>query len=158
MNAGLLKGIGFETEPDSFLAKEQFKGFLLKNPKSLALLHAIISCALLEDEDTVIICTPKELKCKYMQIFAEVVSEIFQFPILRYPNVVEFNPEEVIKRLLYYDKKIKKYFIINGSEVERSNMLDNMSKKDLKRELKKRGLYQPNMDKGDMVETLCAFY
>lgn len=158
MNAGLLKGVGFNTESDSVLAKEEFKNFLLKNPKGLSVICAMIECSILEDEDTVIICTPNELKCDYLQIFCEVVSELFHYPILRYPATMELELEEAIQRLLYYKKTVKEYAIAQASDMDRMKMLGNMKKKELKKELKKRGLYSSSMGKEDMIEILNAFY
>ena len=158
MNAGLLKGVGFNTESDSVLAKEEFKNFLLKNPKGLSVICAMIECSILEDEDTVIICTPNELKCDYLQVFCEVVSELFHYPILRYPATMELELEEAIQRLLYYKKTVKEYVIAQASDMDRMKMLGNMKKKELKKELKKRGLYSSSMGKEDMLEILNAFY
>ena len=158
MNAGLLKGVGFDTESDSVLAKEEFKNFLLKNPKGLSVICAMIECSILEDDDTVIICTPNELKCEYLQVFCEVVEELFQYPILRYPATMEPNLEETIQRLLYYKKTVKKYMMSQASDMDRLKMLEKMKKKDLKKELKKRGLYSSSMEKEDMIEILNAFY
>lgn len=158
MNAGLLKGVGFDTESDSVLAKEEFKNFLLKNPKGLSVICAMIECSILEDEDSVIICTPNELKCEYLQVFCEVVEELFQYPILRYPATMEPNLEETIQRLLYYKKTVKKYMMSQASDMDRLKMLEKMKKKDLKKELKKRGLYSSSMEKEDMIEILNAFY
>lgn len=158
MNAGLLKGVGFNTESDSILAKEEFKNFLLKNPKGLSLICAMIECSILENEDTVILCTPDELKCDYLKIFAEVVSEIFHYPILQYPMVMKPDIEETIKRLLYYKKSVKEFMMTKASDLDREKMLQKMKKKELKKELKKRGLYSSSMDKEDMIEILNAFY
>lgn len=158
MNAGLLKGVGFNTESDSILAKEEFKNFLLKNPKGLSVICAMIECSILEDEDTVIICTPNELKCDYLQVFCEVVGELFQYPILRYPSIMELDLKEVIQRLLYYKKTVKQYTISKASDIDRMKILEKMKKKELKRELKKRGLYSSSMERDDMIEVLNAFY
>lgn len=158
MNAGMLKGVGFATESDSILAKEEFKNFLLKSPKGLSIICAMIECSLLENEDTVILCTPDELKCEYLPLFAEVVSEVFTYPILRYPMVLKPDMEECIKRLLYYKKSLKEFMLNNASDLDREKMLTDMKKKDLKKELKKRGLYSPTMEKEDMIEILNAFY
>lgn len=158
MNAGLLKGVGFNTESDSILAKEEFKNFLLKNPRGLSVICAMIECSILEDEDTVIICTPNELKCDYLQVFCEVVGELFEYPILRYPATMEVNLEEAIQRLLYYKKTVKQYMLSQASDIDRVKMLEKMKKKELKKELKKRGLYSSSMGKEDMIEVLTAFY
>lgn len=159
LNAGMLKGVGFNTESDSVLAKEEFKNFLLKNPKALSIICATIECSILEEEDSVIMCSPNELKCDYMQVFCEVIEDLFQYPILRYPNTtLDFDLEEVINRLLYYKKTVKKHLLSTASNVDREKMLSKMKKKELKKELKKRGLYSSSMEKSDMVEVLNAFY
>lgn len=157
-NAGQLKGVGFDTEPDSILAKEQFKNFLLKNPKAMSLLCATIECALIEGEDTVIICTPNEMKCKYLEVFAEVVEDIFGYPILRYPEETTMDVEEVIKRLLHYKSSIKEYLLSQSNDMDRIKMLERMGKKEIKKELKKRGLYSKDMTKSEMVDILNEFY
>lgn len=158
MNAGLLKGVGFDIEPDSITAKEQFKSYLLKNPKGLSILCALIECTLLEDEDSVIICSPKEMKYGYIQTFSEVVSQIFSFPILKYPNETSYNPEEVIRRLLYYRDAITKFVISKGTKSERTKLIAKMNKKELKKELKLRNLYSSTMSTGEMRDILSEFY
>lgn len=158
LNAGMLRGVGFTTESDSVLAKEEFKNDLLKNTKGLSVLCSIVECSIIEGEDTIILCTPDELECNYMQVFAEVVSEIFKYPILRYPDEVRPDISEAIKRILYYRESIKKYALSKASLSDREKMLSDMPKKELKKELKKRGLYSSGMDKEEMIEVLNEFY
>lgn len=158
LNAGLLKGVGFNTESDSNLAKEEFKNFLLKNPKGMSIICAMIECTVVEGEDTVLLCTPNEFKCDYMKTFCEVVYDLFAYPILRYPETAEVDLSDVIKRLLYYNKTIKSFLVTNANETDRTTMISRMSKKELRKALKKRGLYSDIMTKKDMIELLTEFY
>lgn len=158
LNAGMLKGVGFNTESDSILAKEEFKNFLLKNPNALSVICAMIECSILEGEDTVILCSPNELKCEYVQLFTLVIEELFHYPIHRYPDVEEIDLEDVIERILYYKKTLKEFTIKNGTEDQRKKMFANMSKKELKRRLKKRHLYDEDLSKSEMIEELLKCY
>ena len=158
MNAGLLKGVRFDVEPDSITAREQFKSFLLKNPKGLSFICALIEHMLIEGEDSVIICTPNEMKYHYLQVFSEVVEDIFKFPILEYPKKEVYDPGEVIERLLYYRDSITQYVLQNGNYRDRDRIIRNMNKKKLKKILKENGEWDSDMSKKEMITAVIEIY
>lgn len=154
VNSGILKGVGINLDPNSIMAREAFKTFLLKNTKPMALLCACIECTLLEDSDILFLCSPKELKCEYFSIMADVVWELFRYPILPYPQEKSFDKKEVIKRLLYYKESLKKKEFLKMNKSDKLRAMHKLSKKKLKYHLKKMGLYSNSLTKEEMVEIL----
>lgn len=154
VNSGILKGVGINLDPNSVMAREAFKTYLLKQTKPMALLCAIIECTLLEDSDVLFLCSPKELKCEYFKIMADVMWELFRYPMLQYPKQKEFDKGEVIKRLLYYKKSLKTREFHKMDKADKLRVMDKVSKKKLKSKLKKLGLYSNSLTKEEMIELL----
>lgn len=154
INGGLLRGVGM-MEADSFLVKDNFKEYLLGKVPPLAFICSMIECSIMENEDTVLICSPNEMKTGYMKIIADVIMDLFHYPVMPYPEVdVDFDLEDVIKRLIYYNENLKKLRESNMSPSELRNYIQTLSKKELKKKLKKLDMYYPNMSKKDMIEAL----
>lgn len=139
INGGELRGVGLDVPTDSSLARDQFKFFLLKNPKSLALVVNMIECDIGAGEDSLLLCSPEELKVGYMQTIADVVYDLFHYEIHHYPKEPDFDPEDTIKRVLYYKKQIKKLKFKMMSDGELMRYIQRLPKKKLKKELKRRG-------------------
>ena len=158
VNSGMLKGVRFETDPDSFMSIEEFKSFLLKNPKSLALICDMIESAILDNEDTILVCSPNEMKCKYMEVIANTAEELFGYPICRYPEEKPFDLEKVIKRVIYYDKKLEEVFLYLLPDSEKLKKIQQMTKKELKARLKKEGFYCKGMTKDEMIDEVFDLY
>lgn len=141
INGGHLKGVDINLDIDSDLMKKEFKYFLLKNPKSLALLVSMIECDIVEGENSVLLCTPNEMKCGYLKVIADVVWDLFHYKIYKYPAndvCTKYDKKDVIKRLIYYKKQIKKIRFATMSDGEKLRYVQNLSNKELKKELKKR--------------------
>ena len=158
VNSGMLKGVRFDRDPDSFMVAKEFKSFLLKNPKSLALLCSMVESAILDNEDTVLVCSPEEMSCKYMDGIADTVEDLFGYPICHYPEVKPFDIEKVIKRVIYYNQKLDEatlYFLPDSEKLKR---IQQMSKKKLKTKVKKQGYYYSGMTKEEMVEVVFDMY
>lgn len=158
VNSGMLKGVRFETDPDSFLSVEEFKSFLLKTPKSLALICSMVESAILDNEDTILVCSPNEMRCKYMEVIASTTEELFGYPICKYPEEKPFDIEKVIKRVIYYSKKLNEVSLYLLPESEKLKKIRQMSKKELKMRLKKSGYYFKGMTKEEMVEEVFELY
>ena len=156
INAGKLKGVGYELEPDSPLINERFRNFLLEHPKALRLITGILENELTTDETTILLCTPMELDCNYMQKFAEVVNEMFSYKINRYPQEAEYDLEDLLKRLIYYNKQLKRNRFRFMSEGERLIYVQKLSKKALKKLLKKYGEDPDGLDRKDMEHILLS--
>ena len=152
VNSGMLKGVRFETDPDSFLSVEEFKSFLLKNPKSLDLICSMVEASILDNEDSILICSPNEMKCKYMEVIASTTEELFGYPICRYPEEKPFDIEKVLKRVIYYDKQLEEAFLHVLPDSEKLKKIQQMDKKELKTRLKKSGYYFKGMTKEEMVD------
>ena len=128
------------------LALQNFKGFLLKEPKPLSLLCGTIESYLVADENTVFLCSPKEMNCGYMKMIAEAMEDLFHFPVCKYPEERAFDLEDVLTRVLYYKKEIEKLRIKKMSRVEIRRYIDKLTKKKLKKELKRRKLDYEGLD------------
>ena len=158
VSSGMLKGVRFETDPDSFMSVEEFKSFLLKNLKSLELLCSIIEATILDNEDTILLCSPNEMKCKYMEVIAATTEELFGYPICRYPEEKPFDLEKVLKRVIYYDKKLDEAFLYVLPDTEKLKRIQKMNKKELKARLKKEGCYFKGMTKEEMIDEVFDLY
>lgn len=146
INSGVLKGVGMEMDSNPELALQNFKGFLLKEPKPLSLLCGTIESYLVADENTVFLCSPKEMNCGYMKMIAEAMEDLFHFPVCKYPEEQAFDLEDVLTRVLYYKKEIEKLRIKKMSRVEIRRYIDKLTKKKLKKELKRRKLDYEGLD------------
>lgn len=152
INGGQLKGVGMDIHTDSPLARDQFKYFLLKNPKSLSLLVSMIECDIAAGENSVLICSPEELKVGYMEVICDVINELFHYRINQYPEKSEFDPEDTIKRVLYYKKEIKKRKFDMMSDGEKLRYVQKLSKKKLKKALIKQGEDVDGLSRVDMED------
>ena len=62
INSGMLKGVGMEFDSDPEQALENFKRYLLKEPRALSLLCASIEAYITAGENTVFLCSPNDMK------------------------------------------------------------------------------------------------
>lgn len=154
INSGMLKGVGMEGDSDSDLAKEKFKFFLLREPKPLNLICAAVQAYLTANENTVFLCSPNELKVGYMQIIAATIEDLLHFPVCQYPKERAFDLEDVIERLLYYKKEAKRLHLRNLGPGEIRRYISKLSKKKLKKELKKRKQDFDGLDREEMEKLL----
>lgn len=131
-----------------------------------AFLSTLIKYAIEENYTIVFLCGKREKKYNYLKLLQKYVDEIFEYHIYDYKkykdgkeSVREFNPSYVLH---ICDKEIKK-----TAKRRKENMLKNkdgrkklfssMSKKELKKELKKRDLYVPDLTKNEMIDMLDTF-
>lgn len=156
LSVNVLKGVGIMTDPHSVQAKEEFKGYLLRNPKIILFLLEIIQTDVSKKENTLFITTPSEKENGNIEIFCEVIDELFSYKITEYPKKPEVNLTECLERLIYYADEADKLIIANMSYPERFNELQKKTKKELKKMVKNIGLYYPGMDKTEMVEVIAG--
>lgn len=151
INGGMLKGVGLN-DTDSLNAKNEFKFFLLSHYKSLAFLVTIAECELTSDFNTILLCTEEEMKAGYMYTIQEVFFDLFHYPILTISDshIDQYDKKDVIKRILYYKKKIKKIRMENMSDADLVRYIQKLSDKELKKELKKRDEEYKGLDRTEM--------
>ena len=154
INSGMLKGVGMELESDPERALQNFKMFLLKEPKPFSLLCASVEAYITAGENTVFLCSPNEMKIGYMRIIADAMQDLFHFPVCEFPEERAFDLEDVIKRVLYYKKEIKKLHIKKMNRAEIRRFIEKLSKKKLMKELKHRKLDYEGLDSGEMRKLL----
>lgn len=154
VSAGMLKGVGYEIETDSYLAKQNFKSFLLREPKPLSLICTMIECFLTAGEDSVLLCSPNELKAGYMQVIAETIEDLFHFPIREYPKEEPFDFKDVAERVLYYKEQTNKLRLLKMRPTEVRKYIRKLSRKELKRELKKRDLDYKGLEDDELRSLL----
>lgn len=154
INSGMLKGVGMELDSDSELAKEKFKFFLLREPKSLDLIISTVQAFLVADENTLFLCSPNELRSGYMQIIAETIEDLLHFPVCLYPEERSFDLEDVLERLLYYKKEVKRLHRMKMRPAEVRRYVTGLSKKKVKKELKHRKLDYDGLDLDEMRKLL----
>lgn len=140
VNTGLLKGVGMEIDSDPHQAVENFKMFLLREPKPMGLICGLIESYITAGENAVFLCSPNEMKCKYMEIIAAAIEELYGLPVRKFPEEADFDLRDVITRVLYYKKEIKKLTFKQMKPVQIRKYVKALPKKKLKKELKRRDL------------------
>lgn len=129
-------------------------------------LASLISYVLDNDATVVFLCSEKEWKRRYLKLIRKFVKEEFGFHIYDYKKVksgkektVEIDESAVYDRCQHILKKAQKEQKerMLSSNKGREKYFKELSKSDLKKELKKRGVYIEGMDKSEMIETLDAF-
>lgn len=154
INSGMLKGVGMEMDSDPEQARFNFKMFLLREPKPMNLICSSIEAFITANENTVFLCSPKELKVGYMQIIADVIEDIYHFPVCEFPEERDFDLKDVVERLIYYKKEIRNLHIQKMKPFEIRKYVEKLSKKKIKKELKHRKLDYEGLDIDEMRKLL----
>lgn len=137
---------------------------------NLPLLATLIQGAIKKEYNITFICSRKELKsAKYLKYLAEFILLKFEYPIYNYSGYINEEYKDFVideKKILKKCNKIlkdaeEKNFrsnlkTANGREVNLKNYAKR-SKSSLKKELKERNLYTPDMTKADMLEMIQLF-
>lgn len=139
---------------------EEYKDILDENKP---LLCTLIRYSILEDATVIFLCGKREHKrYAFFNILQEYIEDEFGFHIYDYKKYKEgkekaynFSKSLVIERCNKVLKHAKKEAMERKLSTERGRQT--LSKKDLKKELKKRGLYVPDMSKDEMLDTLNTF-
>lgn len=135
---------------------------LFKDPKKLVFLTDMMTYAIIEERNIILLCSVNEMKTGYLEILCKVISEIFEYPIIDYKkhrkelDSFSYNPTVVAKKIKKVKNTITK--LLYQSKDNRNKALKYMDKKDMKKELKKLNMYTKNMSKSEMVDLLKFYF
>ena len=131
-------------------------------------LFATIIKACIEEKFTVVfLCSKKDWKRRYFKIMADYVYETFGYPIYDYKKVkkgeqeeIKFDREKVLKLCneILRNAKEENEKTKMSSAKGRSELLSKMSKKELRKRVKKLGFDPSDMSRSEMIETIEVFY
>lgn len=131
-----------------------------------AFFATLIKYVIEENSTIVFLCAKCEKKYNYLKLIQEYLDNKFQFHMYDYKKYKEGKEKPVsidrssilikVDKILKKAKKKEKEKMLS-TESGRKKLFSNMSKKELKKELKKRGLYISNMDKEEMIDMLDTF-
>ena len=100
------------------------------------------------------------MKTGYLRLVAKVIENTFSYPVIDYKKEREktfyYDPVIVAKKI----KATEKYLLAHLLEDEsnRKEAVKLMTKKEMKKELKKLDLYHKDMTKSDMKDMLQTFF
>lgn len=142
----------------------------LKHLESNAAFIAVLIMGIINEKYNVFfICTKNENKIGYLNILSNFIEKKFKFPCYDYEKYIygnceikEYDKDKILKKCKKVIKKQKERQYnenLSSSQGRESikKSFQNMSKKELIKELKKQDLYQENMDKEEMIEILETF-
>ena len=125
--------------------------------------------ALEEDYQIVFLCTKKEYKgMPYLDWMADFIYKKFKFPVYEYLSfvagckLIDYDEKKVLKKCNKILKETsKKQYMKNvqtpqGREIIKKQIMK-MSKKELKKKVKKLGMYHETLSKEDMRELLILY-
>lgn len=133
------------------------------------LIATLVLGSIEEGYNVIFMCTPTEMKLKYLKYLSEYIYMEFGYPIYEYKayatgkcDIRKYNKDKCVKTCKNILKKAKKtqYEKNLKSKQGREKIVEGfkkLKKKELIRELEKRNLYNPNMSKSDMIEMLELF-
>lgn len=143
--------------------------YLTQCEKNKAFIATLIKGSIDEGYNIIFICTPKENKMKYLRYLSDYVYLEFGYPIYEYKlyssgalPLRSYKKDKILKKC---DKILNKAKSDNYqreilTEDGRKRIVKDfktMKKSDLKKNLKKRNLYQDGMSKKDMIEMMEVF-
>ena len=153
---------------DDYTSDEYKKEYFahIEDKNVIYTLATLVKYSIEDGVPIVLLCTPKEYKYRHLHLLADYIMEKFEYPVYDYKalkkgteSIVEINEKRClakVNKVLKKGEKIKKEKALSNDK-SRERYLKSMSKKELKEELKKRGLYIDGMDRSDMVDMLDAF-
>ena len=145
---------------DSNRDYEIVKRGLMDNERVVKFLIKLMTFVLVEKRTVVLLCSPNEMKTGYLRLVAKVIENTFSYPVIDYKKEREktfyYDPVVVAKKI----KAIEKYLLAHLLEDEsnRKEAVKLMTKKEMKKELKKLDLYHKDMTKSDMKDMLQTFF
>ena len=140
----------FEIVYDKIMKSTEMLGFIIK----------LMTFVLVEKRTVVLLCSPCEMKTKYIELVSNVIETLFKYPVIDYKKdkykTFHYDPVVVAKRI----KKMSNYLadILLEDEDNRKKAVKMMSKKEMKKELKKLDMYHKDMSKSEMKDMLQTFY
>lgn len=131
-----------------------------KSDKKVFELIEIISKSMIFNERFILLTTKSEMKTGYLKALSEIIEDMFEYPIIDYKKdrckSFTYHPARVGKNIKYYEDNVLKEFL--STSIGREKALEYMTKKEMKKILKKKGLYSKVMSKSDMKDMLKVFY
>ena len=89
-----------------------------------------------------------------MEIIATAIEELYGLPVRKFPEEADFDLRDVITRVLYYKKEIKKLTFKQMKPVQIRKYVKALTKKKLKKELKRRDLDSEGLTMEEMQTLL----
>lgn len=137
--------------------------------KNKGLISTLIRYSLVQKENIIFLCTKNESKMRYLEWLSEYVFMEFEYPIYKYSSyangfcsIKKYNTNKVLETVdeilssIKFEEKVKNLSSRRGREKIKSSFAD-MSKKEMKNNLKNRGLWKKGMSKKEMLEMLELF-
>lgn len=133
------------------------------------LLSALIKGSIDEKYNIIFLCTKNEGKMKYLKYLSEFIYMEFGYPVYEYSqfasgacHILKYDKEDVLKHCNRILKEAEKNDFENKMQSEHGReaiirAYKKMKKCKLVKILKKRDLYEDNMSKKDMIDTLTLF-
>ena len=135
---------------------------LYKDPNKLIFLADMMTYAIVREKNIILLCSTNEMKTGYLKTLCKVISKIFDYPVIDYKkhrkNLDKFtyNPKRFAKNIKrVHDETLK---LLYESENSREKAVKYMSKDEMKKELKKMGLYAKGMSKSEMKDMLNFYF
>ena len=160
---GLYPNANLIIDYDDYNEPEYIDRYTEQVESHAAFLATIIEYVILQKETVIFLCAKTEWKYNFMQILQDYVYEKFEYPIYDYKKIKSGKEKEVAydagTTLKICDKvktkaaKREREKSLNN-ERTRFQYIQNMTKKQMKKELKRIGYYEEGMDKEEMIETL----
>ena len=131
-----------------------------KSDKKVFELIEIISKSMIFNERFILLTTKSEMKTGYLKALSEIIEDMFEYPIIDYKKdrykSFTYQTARIRKNIKYYEDNVLKEFL--STSIGREKALEYMTKKEMKKILKKKGLYSKVMSKSDMKDMLKVFY
>lgn len=153
---------------DDYTSDEYKKEYFnhIKKNNVIFTLATLVKYSIEDGVPIVLMCTPKEYKYHHLQLLADYIMEEFKYPVYNYKSlkkgteaIVEVDEKRClakVNKVLKKGEKLKKEKALSNDKTK-EKYLKSMSKKELKEELKKQGLYIDGMDRSEMIDMLDAF-
>ena len=145
---------------DSNRDYEIVKRGLMDNERVVKFLIKLMTFVLVEKRTVVLLCSPNEMKTGYLRLVAKVIENTFSYPVIDYKKEREktfyYDPVVVAKKIKVTEKYLLAHLL--EDESNRKEAVKLMSKKEMKKELKKLDLYHKDMTKSDMKDMLQTFF
>lgn len=131
-----------------------------KSDKKIFELIEIIGKSMILNERFILLTTKSEMNTGYLKTLSEIIEDMFEYPIIDYKKdrykSFTYDPARVGKNIKKYEDNVLKGIL--STSYGRGMSLKYMTKKEMKKILKKKGLYSKVMSKSDMKDMLKVFY
>ena len=133
-------------------------------------LSGLIYESIVHHENVIFLCTRNEWKLKYLIWLMQFIYNEFGYPVYWYDTFImgsellDYDRQKVIKKVRKYIEagKERQHEVGKSTKIGKRRLLheyESMSKKELRKILKKADLYHPDMDsKQEMLEMIETFF